>query len=155
MDNYIQHQYSIHISRLLCLIFSARCPSKFWWHNQHFISLQNILTQTVHNVMLFALHYKLLIQSSYACELKSLVIGYLVPLWILMKSNGYSNFPTLLIEKIARLIDARTWQFPSVVDVWSPLLDTNSSWLVRQESGVVPLPWCHEHLVFLENRHRR
>ncbi len=34
--------------------------------------------------------------------------------------NGYDNFPTLLIEKVARLIDVRTLQFLSVGDVLSP-----------------------------------
>ncbi len=40
--------------------------------------------------------------------------GYLVSLWIWRNSNGHCNlsFPTLLIEKPARLIDSRTLHFP-------------------------------------------
>ncbi len=40
---------------------------------------------------------------------------------ILMNNNGYSylSFPTLLIKKVAKLIDARTLQFFSVGDLWS------------------------------------
>ncbi len=39
-----------------------------------------------------------------------------------MNNTGYGNlrFLTILIEMIARMIDARTLQFPSVGDVLSP-----------------------------------
>ncbi len=38
-----------------------------------------------------------------------------------MNSKGYGNlsFPTLLIERVARRIDAKTLQFPSVGDIYA------------------------------------
>ncbi len=57
------------------------------------------------------------------------LIGYLLPLWILMNNNGYSNlsFPTILIEKVARLMVTRTLQFPSVSGVLSLWLNV---WMI-------------------------
>ncbi len=50
------------------------------------------------------------------------LISYLVPLQILMNNNGYCDlsFPTPLIEKLARMIGARTLQFSTAGDVLSP-----------------------------------
>ncbi len=64
------------------------------------------------------------------------LIGYLVPLCILMNSNGYGNLssPTLLIEKVARLLDARPLQFPFVGDVLSLWYDLYH---------VISQPWPH------------
>ncbi len=42
-------------------------------------------------------------------------------------SDGILSFPTHLIEKVARLIDARTLQFPSVGNVLSPWLDMEAT----------------------------
>ncbi len=52
-----------------------------------------------------------------------------------MNHNGYSNvsLPTLLIEKVARLIDVRTMQLSSVSNVlrlWCVLAKNNGSHLI-------------------------
>ncbi len=58
--------------------------------------------------------------SIYVCGLKILVHTDW-HLCILLNRNGYGNlsFVTLLTEDVARLIDVRTLQFPSVGDVLS------------------------------------
>ncbi len=56
-------------------------------------------------------------------------IGYLVPLWILMNSNGYSNlrFSTLLLDRVV----ARILQFHCVALCWrcfEPLVGGSVYW---------------------------
>ncbi len=65
-----------------------------------------------------------------------------------MNNNGYSNlkFPTLLIEKVARLIDARTLQFPSVGDVFTPVVTYMESQYIMEhadENKVMACPTAH------------
>ncbi len=77
-----------------------------WPISAHFSSCRSVSLNR-----LLAVYPFMLMGWRFGCTL----IGYLVPLWILMIHNGYSNlsFPTLLIWKtVDRLIDARTLWVP-------------------------------------------